>query len=1405
MKFSKMAKKVTILLVIAILISGLNISLVVNAGFDESYKDDGILVDEFDDDSDLFPLVNCSLKDGTINLSEGTPEYEYNYRNFPDNVKAWVYKNFTSLGGLGESLLKFLLDPSILPDNSLSKNEMLKTSQRDDNPLKTESEPKGYNVKTYSTHRFQFELKQKAENIKNITLSWWFGDYIKKSDANIDEITIWIWNYGSIAPHWSRVSSPINYSNSTVGGDEINPDFDYKINDEDQINEILGGEDLIDVLIIASPIHYDEATTISTDKIEAFIESKKGYKSEGHIISKTIEIEDGEDFVGWDKIMWESSRPSGTTSVTIQVLDEENNLINNLSSTKSPLDITSIKKEKNKIRLKAILKTNSPELTPRLYSWGIIWQKEAGYKDSFNNTYRISKSEGLVVEGEKVQVSNFYSDWNIFGKNSANTRSYSGKGIEEKPKGIYWYTKGYNIGGEYRHVVAYNGKIYVPSSDDKIYIFDEAYSGLTEKKQEPYSNTTKSYKVDACIGVSDDILIVGTNALNKPNKIYALSASNLSEIWEYKVDNDPICFSSPPTIDDGRVFITSWSGISWQLQYLPFINSIIPANNYLIGLNLDTKDELWDPIPLPAGSFSAPALGENKIFVGCQNIVGSSLFAYDADTGEEIWNTSVGIIGKSSPVYADGKVFILSNEKENLTSEGTNLIVAVDASTGEKLWNKTIGKPSERSLSYLFNGKNTDKVISSSAPVSTPAYYDDTLFVLTPDGQVLALNPNGIEKWSYNISGENILSHYLTSPMVVGDTVYIVTGRSRLFAFDINQGDNVKPKWDPLDIRRLDLRIPNIVAPPIIADGVLFLSVTEDPREDYYKLYCVGEYTPNSEGYILSSPIHVPNGYWWDEFKAYNNTLENNTIDYQILDENDKVLVSDLNGTSYDISDLNTNVIKLYAKLEIVNRSETLPQLKNWEVTWVEEKTGPVFVEDSFSYRSDNNSAFKKGYEGWIGKEIYECFIEVKDKHSGSPGINIDSGKFRIIYLDSKTDKNKTSAWYETTSEDESGSKHAKIYANIEELDLDIYNVHSITFSIEDLAGNKADKKIEFRVDTGKPTSYLVGNYNNTYKKPFIITVEASDEGESTVYTVLINYRYKENPDEDFSGEWKNIGETGETSKYNFEAENSGYYQIIPIAVDKASNQQDIPTGEDLDDASIVFLFDMNKPVMNTTLEEELRTTELPTFDIEIFDDFKLNNFSYSLDDLNYTKIAEDIDNKTYTIKWSFPANIWESMNDGDEREVFFKITDFIGNENKVTTLLIKDENASKYFIDISDFSEWHWDNKFTVKAVYPDETNISEIKLYYKYSKDKDEPKNDYIEYDNSSKSPYEITFNPENGSGYYWFKMDIVDSSGHVNSRYAEVNVTLLPTTLFIALLIVAIILIILIIFILRKIRKK
>ena len=1385
MSDSMMNRLCTMLLVLTLLI-GLNSTINVSAGF-VKYDDQGIWIDEFDDLSDVTLSDSLNHSDDKIILKQGEPVTYYNHSSHSDNIKVW-----TQNMGISEELLTTLIKPDIFPGDQVTENLNV-IDKLDDKKLETLGEwlGGGTDIVFSPLHHFQFKINQKVKNVKNITIEWWYGEYF--NDANLKEVSLWVWNYGNLIGSWVKKDT-LKYNETNIKNQEASPDLSTKITGSSFIDD----DGYIDIVIKGTPKDnldfdedYDFKPTLHTDWIEVEVSTEFGYLSQGVLTSTPITPP---DFGGWENIFWKSTKTSKTTEIVIEVLDEFDNLIKNYKGESSPIDISSIKN--TTIKLRAKLYSYSPDVTPSLDNWGITWQRDDGYRDSFTHTYRIEELEGAEIQGGNIKVNEFYSDWELFGKNPANTRSHDGQGLTSDSKKIYWRSKS-GIGGEFRQIVSTDGKVFVPSSDKKIYSFNSTKNSGSEL-QYPADNSKAKYIVQSCIGASGNYLIIGACESNAPNKLYALSTSNLSlELWNYSAGSDPICFSSAPTIYDGKVYITSCSGMLWDIPLLSFFNEFLDRNNKLIALDLSNGEPLWDSIDLPAASLSSPAIGDNMVFVGCQNMWGSSLFAYNIDTGEEVWNTSVGIIGRSSVVYNSGKVFVVSRAKENVSSLGTNQLVAINAETGEELYNISIGDDSFTPLRHLARGFDFYTLLNNYAPISSPAYYDETLYILTQDGNLLAIDSdNGKTKWSFDLDEDDPYSFYVTSPVVVSDIVYVINGDSKLYAFNTeNQGDAVDPLWTyQINKSAIIPEIPKTIASPIVNDGLLMISCMDSDMTG--RIYSVGEYSPNYRGTVISKSIHLPSGYWWNTFNATYEKTYNNTIELVVLDNGDEIKV---NGSNNDLSGIKSNVIRLKATLNIKNSSEADPVLKNWSITWKPEGAKPVF----------DTGSFKPGQDSWTNELTPTCSIEVEDKGQNGvfSGLDIDSAEFRIDYKEGN--EYKTSDWFQATSENESGVTKTTIYADIGELDIEIDELINLTFRISDLAGNSESyNKYNFKFDFGVPTSEITGYYSSEYRKAFNITAKADDPGnKSGVYSVKLQYRYRESESDDWSS-WLNYGSPDISEPYKweeFEITPSGYYQVVSIAKDKADNQEIASSAN-----AISFKFDMVPPKIDSAIWATSPNV-IPRIELTVSDDLELDSIEYSYNQSKWIVFEENIGEEEFSTTWIMEDEDWDEMIGGDNKTVYFRITDACGNERisdyDDPIIITKGENASSYYIDVSDFSNWHWDNKYTISVKFPEEFDVESVDLYYKYSKnDKDWPEN-YTLYDDnkSNMDSYKWTITPPKDSGYYKFRAVITDTSGEVYEVTESVSVTMFPTNLFLLLIVVMILLVIVGIIAIVKMKRK
>ncbi len=331
------------------------------------------------------------------------------------------------------------------------------------------------------------------------------------------------------------------------------------------------------------------------------------------------------------------------------------------------------------------------------------------------------------VESElQYSNTNMADEWPMFLHDPERT-GYSTSSAPRTNTTKWVYTTGGNLESSPAVV---NGKVYIGSVDENIYCLD-AYTG--EKLWDYYI-----YELDACSpAVYDGKVYIS----NTHDHLYCLDADTGDEIWKfYKGDGvsrpSPAVFGgrvyfahsraissgqdaylycldadtgdifwdynlgfyelSSPTVSHGKVYIGSednkmycfaadtgnllWNfSTGWRAYFTPLVfnGKVCFGSDAVYCLDADNGTEIWN-FTIGTGDprmTSSPAVAYGNIYILSAF---EGLYCLDGNTGEQIWNCNVGGGYTSSPVVADGKVYVGIWE--------TGKLLCVNASTGEKLW-----------------------------------------------------------------------------------------------------------------------------------------------------------------------------------------------------------------------------------------------------------------------------------------------------------------------------------------------------------------------------------------------------------------------------------------------------------------------------------------------------------------------------------------------------------------------------------------------------------------------------------------------------------------------------------------------------------------------------------------------
>lgn len=132
---------------------------------------------------------------------------------------------------------------------------------------------------------------------------------------------------------------------------------------------------------------------------------------------------------------------------------------------------------------------------------------------------------------------------------------------------------------------------------------------------------------------------------------WALQPRTGKPIWHFPLSRAGINVS-PLVAPDGRVFISH----SEENTFGNTMGAVVAIDGTKSGDLTDT--ELWRKFEIMAGK-SSPLLVDGRVYLVDER---AKLFVFDADTGEQIARKALGSSMRSTPLYADGKFYICTNE-----------------------------------------------------------------------------------------------------------------------------------------------------------------------------------------------------------------------------------------------------------------------------------------------------------------------------------------------------------------------------------------------------------------------------------------------------------------------------------------------------------------------------------------------------------------------------------------------------------------------------------------------------------------------------------------------------------------------------------------------------------------------
>jgi outer membrane protein assembly factor BamB len=206
------------------------------------------------------------------------------------------------------------------------------------------------------------------------------------------------------------------------------------------------------------------------------------------------------------------------------------------------------------------------------------------------------------------------------------------------------------------------------------------------------------------------------------------------------------------------------------------------------------------------GIHGTPAVADGRVYVGAYD---GRMYAFEVETGDELWNVKLGGSIGSSPLYYDGQIVIAV---EYADPEGK--MFALDAETGDITWDEPEHRPTDHphatpavdpSRGYMVCGSNDGYLYCWSLPdlefewrfatdppeegdIKGPiAIYDGAAFFGSWDHKFYRVDlETGTEDWSYD-TGHLCMSGPGIDPRV--HTVFMGSHDDNLYALDASSGE----------------------------------------------------------------------------------------------------------------------------------------------------------------------------------------------------------------------------------------------------------------------------------------------------------------------------------------------------------------------------------------------------------------------------------------------------------------------------------------------------------------------------------------------------------------------------------------------------------------------------------------
>ena len=350
-----------------------------------------------------------------------------------------------------------------------------------------------------------------------------------------------------------------------------------------------------------------------------------------------------------------------------------------------------------------------------------------------------------------------------------------------------------------------------------------------------------------------------SRATGLPDRI---AASNGNQLWSADFPG-----KATPVIANGRLYITGYLGegaglqegiacydaetgaLKWRNLYNDYLSDTVyyryatssptvdpeTGNVYIQGTQgllaaftpegkLVWKQEMMEAfgrLTFPNSRTASPVIDRELVITrgitanwGVQGPAGDRFYAFDKRTGELVWSSSPADRPKDNS-FSHPILGWLDGRRVFYAATGDGSVVCVNVRTGEPIWRVPLFKAGinatvlvhhdDKIIAVFGTPYELGQMVALKIPHNTPT---------NPAAGPVVLARAQLELWTCDISSST------SSPILVGDRVYLVAEKGDLCSVDAQSG---KLLW------KLKLGIEQRNACPLYADGRLYVPILDDP------------------------------------------------------------------------------------------------------------------------------------------------------------------------------------------------------------------------------------------------------------------------------------------------------------------------------------------------------------------------------------------------------------------------------------------------------------------------------------------------------------------------------------------------------------------------------------------------